>query len=163
MESVEDKWEAYQDTVMEAYHHCFPEKTVQLHPSDAPWVTHRIKRILQQRDRAHRLRNMDRYKRLRNKVIREIRIAKKNYYPSKLQHLKQANISQWYDKLNELTGRSKKQPSSLPFAPNLLPEEVVEQINTHFSSICQKLPPLDHNNLPAFLPAPTPPVIIEES
>merc|ERR1712035_150630 len=79
-ESVEDKWEAYQDTVMEAYHHCFPEKTVQLHPSDAPWVTHRIKRIMQQRDRAHRLRNMDLYKRLRNKVIREIRIAKKNYH-----------------------------------------------------------------------------------
>ena len=35
-------------------------------------------------------------------------------------------------------------------------------LNSHFSAICQTLPPLDHSSLPAYLPAPTPTPRVDE-
>lgn len=105
--------------------------------------------MMQQRDRACGLHNIDYYKQLRKNVIRDVKVASKYYYPSKLQHLTQANTGKWHNKLNELTGK-KRQFSSLSFAPNLSLEKATEQINTHFATICQKLLFLEHSNLPGY-------------
>ena len=161
-EDVETKWNQYHATITQAYHHFFPEKTVSLHPADAPWITHRIKRLIQERDRAFHHHQTDLYKGLRNKVIREIRYAKKAHYPSKLQHLKHRNIGQWYDGIKNLIGCDRNKPSSLPFISHLSSQEAAQQINSHFADICQQLPPLDRSSLPAFLPARSPPPHIEE-
>lgn len=42
------------------------------------------------------------YKRVGNRVIREIKAAKLTYYPDKIHYLKQANSRQWYSKINYL-------------------------------------------------------------
>ncbi|XP_076067741.1 uncharacterized protein LOC143040545 [Oratosquilla oratoria] len=63
--------------------------------TNAPWMTPRIKRLIKQRNRAY---YTDRplFRSLRNKVIKEISIAKSSYYPNKVEHLKQQNNSQWF-------------------------------------------------------------------
>ena len=159
---VQSKWDNYHQTITEAYHHFFPEKTVSLHPADAPWITHRVKRLMQQRNRAHHRRNTDLYKQLRNKIIREIRAAKKAHYPTKLRHLKQTNICQWYSKIRTLIGSQKQNFTSFPCVNQLTNDEAAQTINNHFASICQKLPQLDPSCLPAFLPAPSPPDTVHE-
>lgn len=154
-EDVNTKWENYHTSVMEAYHHYFPPKTTRKHPSDLPWITPRIKRLLDQRNKAFYT-NKDLYKQLRNRVIREIREAKKTYYPNKVHHLLQSNTSQWYTKIRDLCGLSKKR-TSINFLADVSAEEAAERINTHFATICQSLPSLNLSLLPTYLPQSSPP------
>jgi len=146
---VEDKWHYYLSTVTTAFHHFFPEKSLSTHPSDLPWITGRIKRLIQQRNQAFHSHNITAYKSLRNTVIREIKTAKKTFYHNKLQHLQP---SQWYGKVRELCGLANR-PCTFPCTSNLTPSEAAEALNDHFASICQQLPPLDTTRLPAYLPA----------
>ncbi|XP_076030449.1 uncharacterized protein LOC143018753 [Oratosquilla oratoria] len=99
-EDVETKWRNYSTTTTEAFHFFFPVKDFSVNRSDAPWMTPRIKRLIKQRNRAY---YTDRplFSSLRNKVIKEISIAKSSYYPNKVEHLKQQNNSQCHlDKRN---------------------------------------------------------------
>ena len=154
-EDVETKWKSFTTTTTEAYHHFFPVKDFTVDPSDAPWMTPRLKRLIKQRNRAYYT-DPALFRSLRNKVIREIRAAKSSYYPDKLHHLKQQDSSKWYSKIKALCGLQ-KQPSSLPCTSHLSPDLAAQEINTHFASICQTLPPLNPSLLPAYLPSPTPP------
>ncbi len=51
-DDVNTKWENYKTTIMDTFHHFFPLKSTTTHPSDLPWIIPRIKRLLQQRNRA---------------------------------------------------------------------------------------------------------------
>ena len=153
-EDVETKWRNYTITTTEAFHHFFPVKDFSVNPSDAQWMTPRLKRLIKQRNRAFYI---DRalFRSLRNKVIREIRAAKLSYYPDKLHHLKQQDSSKWFSRIKALCGLQ-KQSSTLPCTSHLSPDLAAQEINTHFASICQSLPPLDPCLLPAYLPSPSP-------
>ncbi|KAK3893298.1 hypothetical protein Pcinc_002854 [Petrolisthes cinctipes] len=48
---VDRKWENYQTTITQAYYHFFPTKEVRNHPADLPWITPRIKRLMEQRNK----------------------------------------------------------------------------------------------------------------
>ena len=161
-EDVEDKWNNYHRVTTQAFHRFFPEKSVQLHPKDAPWITARIKRLMKQRNNAYKCNDMATYRALRNKVIREIKTAKKSHYPTKVHHLKHSNISNWYKQIKTLTGLSKQTPPIIPCVDKLSNQEAAEEINTHFAAICQRLPPLDTSRLTAYLPSPHPPTQVEE-
>ena len=159
-EDVHTKWRNYFTTTTEAFHHYFPTKDITVDPSDAPWMTPCIKRLLRQRDRAFHS-SPDQYRSLRNRVIREIKKAKASYYPDKIHHLKLTNNRQWYDKIKSLCGLQ-KQASSLPCVSHLSPDNAAEEINGHFAAICQTLPPLHSTTLPAYLPASSPPPLVQE-
>ena len=108
MDDVQCKWDNYISSVTLAYHHYFPLKEMRTHPSDAPWMTPRIKRLLQQRNRAFYCADDARFRSLRNRVCREITAAKKNHYPRKIEHLKQSNNSEWYSKVKSLCGMNRQ-------------------------------------------------------
>ena len=76
-EDVEDKWNNYHHTAMQALHRYFREKSVQLHLADTPWIT--VTTVLDYS--AYTCSNIASYRSLRNKVIREIKTAKKTHYP----------------------------------------------------------------------------------
>ncbi len=158
VQDVQQKWDYYQDTITTAYHHFFPTKTVRTHPNDVPWITPRIKRLIRQRNSAFHT-DYTRYKSLRNQIIREIKAAKKTFYPRKVHNLKEVNIAQWFRTLKDISGLN-SHPSSLPFTSHLSNQEAAESINNHFSTICQTLPTLDLTTLPAYLPSQlSPPTI----
>ena len=161
VEDVEEKWENYITTITASYHHFFPEKSLRQHPADLPWITDKIKRLINQRNHAHRTGNTDLYRPLRNKVIREIKFAKSNFYPNKLQELKTTDQSKWYGKIKELCGLNK--PSRTPPCLNhLSSQSAAEEVNRHFANICQRLPRLDATLLPAYLPMhTTAPAVLE--
>ncbi len=160
VDDVNTKWENFSTTATRSYHHFFPTKRTKMHPTDVPWITPRIKKLITQRNKAF-FNMRGQYRRLRNKVIREIRRAKKTYYPTRIHNLKQANTNQWFSKIKDLCGIS-KQSSPIPCVSQLQSNEAAIKINTHFSTICQTLPKLNHNRLPAYLPSPSPPPIIQE-
>ncbi|XP_050721171.1 uncharacterized protein LOC127001045 [Eriocheir sinensis] len=160
VEDVQDKWNNYQQTITTAHHHFFPEKSLRTHPSDAPWITPRIKRLMQQRNSAF-FTDPSLFKHLRNKVIREIKAAKLTYYPNKIHKLKQGNISRWYSKIRDLCGLNKT-TVSIPGVALLPAPEAAEVINTHFADICQSLPSLDLTSLTAYLPTPAPLPLVQD-
>ena len=131
-----------------------------MHPCDVPWITPRIKRLMQQRNKAFYT-NKRTYKALRNQVIREIRAAKKTYYPSKIHQLKHTNISQWYTKVRDLCGIG-KQTSTFPCTADLTNDDAARLINDHFAAISKSLPKLNLTKLPAYLPSPSPPPTVQE-
>ncbi|MPC56247.1 hypothetical protein E2C01_050200 [Portunus trituberculatus] len=50
MENVHTKWHNFVTTTTKAFHCYFQAKSVTVHPSDAPWITPRIKRLIKQRN-----------------------------------------------------------------------------------------------------------------
>lgn len=60
-------------------------------PADPPSITDGIKRLMNQRNHAHLEGIVTLYRSLR--IIREIKLAKNNFYPCKLQQLKDADSS----------------------------------------------------------------------
>ena len=160
VQDVHTKWTNFVSITTEAFHHHFPTKSTTMHPSDAPWMTPRIKRLIRQRDRAYHT-CPDQYRRARNKVIREIKAVKANYYPDKIHQLKLSNNRKWFSSIKALCGLEK--PSSpLPCLSHLTPNVATEQINDHFATVCQTLPSLKTSSLPAYLPAPSPPPNVQE-
>ena len=155
VEDVHTKWRNYTDTTTAAFHHFFPIKTFPVHLSDAPWMTPRIKRLICQRNRAFYL-DPVLYKKVRNTVIREIKASKITFYPDKIHHLKQANNINWYSKIKALCGLDKQTPS-LPCTSHLCSSLAADEINTHYATICQTLPPLEPALFPAYLPSFFPP------
>lgn len=157
---VTKKWDNFVATSKQAYETFFPTKSVRIHSADVPWITPYIKNLIHKRNKAWYT-NRNIFKRLRNKVINEIVKAKKSYYHRKIHNLKQSNISQWYDKIKSMCGLSKKS-TPISCISDLSNSEASEKIKGQFSSICQTLPALDLANLPAYLPSPSPPPIVEQ-
>ena len=121
-DDVETLWTTYHTMITEAYHRCFPEETSTHHLRDLPWMSPRIKRLMKLRDNAFATRENARYRRLRNQVIREIKMAKLNYYPTKIEQLKQVDSSKYFHKIKNMAGLQKNS-NTLPFItlpPHLL-------------------------------------------
>ena len=158
-EDVYAKWQHYITTTTEAFHRYFPTRRVTVHPSDAPWMTPRIKRLIRQRNWAfHSCPVL--YRKVRNRVIREIKAVKARYYPDRIHQLKHANNTQWYTRIKALCGLQ-KQTSSFPCTSHLPANRAAEEINAHFAAICQTFPSLSPSSLPAYLPAPSPPPTVQ--
>ena len=65
---------------------CIPNKTIRIRPSDLPWITTAIRKLIRKRKRAyHKARQTDtprlwnKFKKLRNKVTESIRISKQHF------------------------------------------------------------------------------------
>lgn len=79
-------------TLTTAYQRFVSMKTRRVHPSDTPWNTLQMKRLIQQRNQAFQ-NNPSIYKPLQNQIKRELKKAIATYYPQKIHSLKHFNIS----------------------------------------------------------------------
>ena len=134
-----------------------PTRQVKIHSADRPWMTAQVKSMINDRQRAFKKGDNLRWRYLRNKVGRCIEKAKKDYYNTRVSRLKNSNPSAWYRQIKILTQGNTAPPSiTIPGSDgnNVDPKEVANAINNHFILIASDLPPLDRNNLPAFLPSP---------
>ncbi|MPC77848.1 hypothetical protein E2C01_072317 [Portunus trituberculatus] len=112
VEDVHTRWLNFVSTTSAALHHYFPAKSVTMHPSDAPWMMPHIKRLIKQRNWAFHTCPIQ-YRKLRNKVIRDIKIVKASHHPNKIHQFKLTNNRQWYERIKALCGLQKQ---SSPFS-----------------------------------------------
>ncbi|XP_038062361.1 uncharacterized protein LOC119732829 [Patiria miniata] len=145
-------------TVTDAYNFHFPLVTSTLQNNDKPWMTHRLKQLVKQRQHAFRSGNMDKWRSLRSKIRREIRTAKCEFYKHTVQHLKCSQPGKWHRQIQKLC-QIKSKCTMIPGA-DVDPETTSETINGHFADICNQLPALDLQGLPSYLPAKSPPPLI---
>ena len=154
-----DMVEEFQHLLSSQYRQHFDLITVKRRPTDKPWLTDYIRRLIKQRARAFH-RDPVTYKALRNRVKREIRSSKANFYAHKVQILKKSEPGRWHQQIRNLCGL-RKQVFRLPDSDKT-PLEVANELNVHFAGICSGLPPLNVSSLSSYLPAPAPPPVIEQ-
>jgi hypothetical protein len=70
---------------------------------------------------------------LRNKIQREIRLAKSLFYRNSIQHLKDSQPRKWHSQIQKLSN-FKAKPTSIPGA-DIDPKATSEAINDHFAGI----------------------------
>ena len=75
-----------------------------VHTSDRPWITKKLKTLIRKQQLTfHRHgRDSNCYKLLREKVQKEIRSAKQNFYEHKVSDLEQSNIKNWWKHIRRL-------------------------------------------------------------
>ncbi|KAI8502529.1 hypothetical protein Bbelb_201170 [Branchiostoma belcheri] len=156
--SAQEKTDGFYKTLNQQTDKFFPTKVVKIHPTDKPWITTRVKRLIKKRQEAFYQRKEEVWKRLRNKIIRHIKLAKETHYVNKVQQLKTEDPAKWYKELKSVCNVVK--PPSAIHVPNVAPDDhkaVADAINKHLSSISQQSPEVCTSDLPAYLPAPSPP------
>ena len=122
-------------------------------------MTSYIKRLIDERqqvfNREHRSRK---WKRLRNKISREIAKAKKEHYKTRVQRHKKANPAEWYKQIKVMANLNNSESTIQP-PPGVDAndfEAVANSINNIFASVSNDLDVLDTAKLPAYRPDPNP-------
>ena len=114
-----------------------------------------LKQLILDRQNAFHSGNMPLWKHYRNKVKQAIIIQKQTFYSEKVRHLKQTDSRLWWKLVKRLSGNTKA-TTSFHIEKNgsiLNDQELVNELNEFFISVNIDIPPLNLNNLPAFLPA----------
>ena len=69
------------DSLIYAAEKSIPNKVVTIIPSESPWITSKVKRLIRKRKRLHkRFKRTNKYKNIRNLAVSELRNSKKNYF-----------------------------------------------------------------------------------
>ena len=122
----------------------FPTKQVTINSSDKDWITPKIKRLIDQRQKAYLAKKFELSKQLSRKIRSEIRKAKIQYNKKKAHLFHMSNSREWYRHINRIIGNKIKKLNLINI-PNLENKPINEQItiiNNHFAKICTKFPPL---------------------
>ena len=116
-----------------------PEKQVNLHCNDAPWVTKVFKNLINQRQRALASGNTTLFKFYRNKVNRARKSCRARYYASKVSHLKKSKPKEWWSEVKRMCGMSPVSGScnllsqlQVEDTDQLSPKDLANRINDTF-------------------------------
>ena len=153
--SVDDLANSFSSQVSTALDSLIPLKSVRFCHSDKPWMSVSIKKLINDRQRAFHSGDVLQWRTLKYKVQTEIAVRKKEYYRTKVQHLKKDDCRKWWQVVNKLSDRSQK-CTKLTFEKDgeLLSDlELANNLNKFYISVNADIPPLDITTLPAYLPA----------
>ena len=157
-ENTQQKADALYESLRGAIDRFFPMQTVKVHHNDKPWMSQKVKALLKKRQAAFKLGKDKVYNKIRNKVQREIKKAKVNFYANKVRILQQTNPRKWHQQIKSMTGNTK---SELRIPVQGVSDDdhitIANTINDQFVKVSSNIPPLDLGALGAYLPAKEPP------
>ena len=138
-------WELWKQSFLAVANFHAPIKKRRVRNCKAPWLTHEIRQLMQERDRIKRIATVTRdqlkwaeYRRLKNRVNHSIKASKKNYYHSYFEDNVGKAKATW-NGINSLLSRKK----SVAFASKLItgdtvitdPQELSNTFNQYFTEI----------------------------
>ena len=121
-------------------------------------MSQKVKALLKRRQAAFKSGKDKVYNKIRNKVQREIKKAKVNFYANRVRILQQTNPRKWHQQIKSMTGNTKSEVR-IP-VQGVSDDDHVTIANTNndqFVKISSNIPPLDLGVLGAYLPAKEPP------
>ena len=141
---VQSKADAFNHVINEGITTIFPIKTVRVHIRDKPWMTDRVKSLIPQRQKAFALGDRATRVVLRNKVIREIRKAKRSYTSKKIRKLQKSNPGKWHKEVRNLANMKRPDPTIHVSGINATDHvAIANAINMHLASLFNSQEPLD--------------------
>ena len=147
----------YNKVIWEKIDKHFPEKMVKLANTDKPWMTSEIKQKILFRQKAHENKRYVECNRLAKTIQKLIFIARTNYRQKNIHLLKNVGNKNWYRQINTIINPDKCSHNKLTNIPELAGkkyETMSEIINNNFAEITSNYPPLNHEQLPSYLPHP---------
>ncbi|MEW8545561.1 MAG: reverse transcriptase family protein [Candidatus Thiodiazotropha sp.] len=127
IENVDDVVQSITEDLYNTGLECIPNKVVTIRPSDHPWITTKIRKLIRKRKRTYRnykktnyITLWERYKKLRNLVVKEIRTSKSEYF-EKLENLINADTidpKTFWKASKSLLGKNKKLHTIPPLFSN---------------------------------------------
>lgn len=157
-ENTQQKADALYESLQGAVDTFFPMQTVKVHNNNKPWMSQRVKSLVKKRQVAFRSGKVEVYNKLRNKVQREIKKAKVNFYANRVRILQQTNPRKWHQQIKSMTGNTK---ADLRIPVQGVSDDdhitIANMINDQFVHVSSNIPPLDLGVLEAYLPAMEPP------
>ncbi|CAH1255574.1 Hypp1563 [Branchiostoma lanceolatum] len=115
-----------------------PLKKGNVTSQDKKWMTPRIKRLIAERQKTFLSGNTVAYRKLRNKVQRCLKSAKRLYYQKEVEHLKNTDSNKWYSMVKSLIGASVPRGGN-PETSTSEEEGMCESLSEHFSSVWSKV------------------------
>ena len=151
MSTCKEQFQFFDSTMNALLEKNFPKKVTKTHTKDKPWINESFKLLIKQRQRALKSGQMTQYHRLRNKINRENRTLRENFYKTKIKHLSNNEAKAWWKNTKDLLGLSKSgQNNEIASLANTTCdgniEKLAENINDFFESVSSDLPPLEPNN-----------------
>ena len=105
-DSCEDKTSLLEQIIKTGLDNVMPIHTRKVHSTERPWITSSLKNLLQKRQSALSRGDDQMFRELRNRVNRERKMCRANYYQAKVEHLKKCKPSEWWKEVKKLSGRS---------------------------------------------------------
>ncbi|XP_072179177.1 uncharacterized protein [Diadema setosum] len=156
------KCDAFYAALHSAIDQFFPTKQVKTHQNDKPWVTPVLKAMIKQRQSLFKSGSKYQWKACSNKVIRTIAREKQRFYHDRVHNLKHEDPKSWYRNIRIMTNGSRQSPNiDVPNIDQSETLQIAQAINKQFVQVASDIPPLNRNNLPAYLPARGPPPSVQ--
>jgi len=84
--------------------HVMPLRTRRVHSTEPPWITSSLKDLIQKQQSALSRGDDRKLREFRNRVNRELKMCRANYYQAKVGHLKKCKPSEWWNEVKKLSG-----------------------------------------------------------
>ena len=128
-----------------------PTKLIHIHNSDKPWITPYIKNLISERQTAFAQSDSIKWRKLRNKVKREIELAKVN--AERVKDLQKTEPRKWHQRIKcMLNSTVSDLHMNIPGIDSNNHKDMANAINTKFVSVSSHIEPLNISTLPAYLP-----------
>ncbi len=108
--SCEDKYDSFMCEINCAIDTFLRLQTIKKHPTDRPWITKKINNCIYKRQSAFTRHGKDSLSFMfwRNKVQREIKMAKHRYYNNRVSKLENTSSSKWWREIKRRSGQDIK-------------------------------------------------------
>ena len=147
-----NKYSEFLDTVSSAHDLCFPLTKLKINPrqESKPWITPSILKSIRKKNTMYKqyLKNrssstlLEKYKTYKNKLTSVLRIAEKDYYSTKLMHVKD-NMGKTWKVINSMTNRNSNWNKITQIEVNntkiVDPEIIADKFNKFFVNIGPEL------------------------
>ena len=137
-DDINRKVEIFQNTLMDQYLKCFPEKVLKVCDNDAPWITPSLKALDRKRKREFlKHKKSLKWKQMNEEFRSKVTLSKKNYYENIVTDLKNSNPSKWYSKVKRMTGKNTEMqnPICVDDLIGIDEKKQAEMIADHYSKI----------------------------
>ena len=143
---TDNKCDIFYDMIWKKIDDIFPLKKRRTHPRDKPWMTNKIKALIAERQKAHKLGNDEHRKQLARIITQEIKQAKKEYHTTQIERINKAEPRNWFNHMKRILGTEKKDSLNNIEEISRNPDRCADTINKHFAAINTTLPPSTKNN-----------------
>ena len=142
----------------------FPEKVVKISSLDKKWMSPTLKVMHRRTQREFvKHRKSKKWKKLNRAYKKMKRKSVKSYYSNFVNELKQTNPGKWYEMAKRIGAVDQMNAGEIKVEAlgGLSNKQSAQKIAEHFSSVSHQYSPVDHSQLPSYLPAQQLPKIDE--
>ena len=103
LDTCESMWTSFHELVHSGLDIIMPEKQIRIHPTDAPWMTQKLKSLILSRQKAFHVHGAysPQFKHYRNRVNRERKVCRAKYYESHIKQLKGEASRKWWNEVKQ--------------------------------------------------------------